>query len=177
VFNEKKNAFTHHYTFYPKIYHTLNNRYFSPSPVSTEQNIVYRHRELKGQQITYYGVGHTGYTEYVINYVGQVMKKFVALGWSALRSPLRAEVDTQYITNDGIQDRTTFMERSAIDMRENAAKVGVRNNVVNGQSDVDSAPMRGLWAKIRTFFNSGENQKINDTTVVVRTSERNVLNP
>lgn len=177
VFNEKKNAFTHHYTFYPKIYHTLNNRYFSPSPVSTEQNIVYRHRELKGQQITYYGVGHTGYTEYVINYVGQVMKKFVALGWSALRSPLRAEVDTQYITNDGIQDRTTFMERSAIDMRENAAKVGVRNNVVNGQSDVDSAPMRGLWAKIRTFFNSGENQKINDTTVVVRMSERNVLNP
>ena len=177
VFNEKKNAFTHHYTFYPKIYHTLNNRYFSPSPVSTEQNIVYRHRELKGQQITYYGVGHTGYTEYVINYVGQVMKKFVALGWSALRSPLRAEVDTQYITNDGIQDRTTFMERSAIDMRENAAKVGVRNNVVNGQSDVDSAPMRGLWAKIRTFFNSGENQKINDTTVVVRMGERNVLNP
>jgi hypothetical protein len=37
--------------------------------------------------------------------------------------------------------------------------------------------MTGLWLKIRTFFAANEKQKINDTTVVIRTGQRNVENP
>jgi len=77
VFNEKKNGFTHHYTFYPKIYHVLDNRYFSPSPYSGEEAMIYRHRDLRGQEIVYYGRDNEGYTEYVVNDYANINKKFV----------------------------------------------------------------------------------------------------
>jgi hypothetical protein len=63
-------------------------------------------------------------------------------------------------------------------MRENQAFSTIKNNLDSqGRNDQPTAPMTGLWLKIRTFFAANEKQKINDTTVVIRTGQRNVENP
>jgi len=181
VFNEKKNGFTHHYTFYPKIYHVLDNRYFSPSPYSGEEAMIYRHRDLRGQEIVYYGRDNEGYTEYVVNDYANINKKFASVGYVALLKPLRIEVFSQFISEtSGIVNRQTFMDRDIEDdmeMRENIVFSSVKNDLDElGRPDQDTAPMRGLYAKIRTYFKAKEKQKINECTVSIRMGQKNVLN-
>jgi hypothetical protein len=180
VFNEKKNGFTHHYTFYPKIYHVLDNRYFSPSPYVDEENLIYRHRDLKGEEIVYYGRDNEGYTEYVVNDYANINKKFVAVGYVALLKPLRIEVFSEFISQSGIEQRETFMDRDVdgdMRMRENIVFSSIKNNLDSqGRVDQDTAPMRGLFAKVRTYFKAREKQKINECTVAIRMGQRNTLN-
>ena len=178
VFNEQKNSFTHRYTFYPKIYHTQNNRYFSPSPYIIESNNIYRHRDKDVQEITFYGRENVGYTEYIINYMSRTVKKFIAHAQTALLKPKRVEFETQFISENGIDNRKTYLDREDFTMRENQAFSPIKNNLDSqGRNDQTTAPMTGLWLKIRTFFAANEKQKINDTTVVIRTGQRNVENP
>jgi len=179
VFNEKKNGFTHRHTFFPRIYHTQNKRYFAPSPLEGSESDIYRFRDKKARILNFFGEDHIGYTEYVINYMKNITKKFVALGSNSLLIPPRYEVDTQFISRNGIDNRTTFMTRADdVEMRENVAFTTIKNNLDSqGRNDQDTAPMRGLWVKIRTFFNPGEAQKINDTVVAVRMGQHNTTNP
>jgi hypothetical protein len=178
VFNEQKNSFTHRYTFYPKIYHTQNNRYFSPSPKTIDTNKIYRHRDKDANEITFYGVPNEGYTEYIINYMSRTVKKFIAHAQTALLKPKRVEFETQFISQNGIDNRKTYLDRADFTMRENQAFSNIKNNLDSqGRNDQPTAPMTGLWLKIRTFFAANEKQKINDTTVVIRTGQRNVENP
>jgi hypothetical protein len=178
VFNEQKNSFTHRYTFYPKIYHTQNNRYFSPSPYIVESNNIYRHRDKDANEITFYGQANEGYTEYIINYMSRTVKKFIAHAQTALLKPKRVEFETQFISENGIDNRKTYLDRTDFTMRENQAFSTIKNNLDSqGRNDQPTAPMTGLWLKIRTFFAANEKQKINDTTVVIRTGQRNVENP
>jgi hypothetical protein len=178
VFNEQKNSFTHRYTFYPKIYHTQNNRYFSPSPYIVESNNIYRHRDKQVGEITFYGRDNVGYTEYIINYMSRTVKKFIAHAQTALLKPIRVEFETQFISQNGIDNRKTYLDRADFTMRENQAFSNIKNNLDSqGRNDQPTAPMTGLWLKIRTFFAANEKQKINDTTVVIRTGQRNVENP
>lgn len=178
VFNEQKNSFTHRYTFYPKIYHTQNNRYFSPSPYIVESNNIYRHRDKQVGELMFYGRENVGFTEYIINYMSRTVKKFIAHAQTALLKPKRVEFETQFISQNGIDNRKTYLDRVDFTMRENQAFSNIKNNLDSqGRNDQPTAPMTGLWLKIRTFFAANEKQKINDTTVVIRTGQRNVENP
>jgi hypothetical protein len=178
VFNEQKNSFTHRYTFYPKIYHTQNNRYFSPDPTDSQSRAIYRHRDKDANEITFYGVANEGFTEYIINYMSRTVKKFIAHAQTALLKPKRVEFETQFISQNGIDNRKTYLDRADFTMRENQAFSNIKNNLDSqGRNDQPTAPMTGLWLKIRTFFAANEKQKINDTTVVIRTGQRNVENP
>jgi hypothetical protein len=178
VFNEQKNSFTHRYTFYPRIYHTQNNRYFSPSPFTIDSNKIYRHRDKNANEITFYERANVGYTEYIINYMSRTVKKFIAHAQTALLKPKRVEFETQFISQNGIDNRKTYLDREDFTMRENQAFSNIKNNLDSqGRNDQPTAPMTGLWLKIRTFFAANEKQKINDTTVVIRTGQRNVENP
>jgi hypothetical protein len=178
VFNEMKNSFTHRYTFYPKIYHTQNNRYFSPSAYDGESNNIYRHRDKEVGELMFYGRPNEGYTEYIINYMSRTVKKFIAHAQTALLKPKRVEFETQFISENGIDNRKTYLDRADFTMRENQAFSTIKNNLDSqGRNDQTTAPMTGLWLKIRTFFAANEKQKINDTTVVIRTGQRNVENP
>jgi hypothetical protein len=178
VFNEQKNSFTHRYTFYPKIYHTQNNRYFSPDPTDSQSRAIYRHRDKDANEITFYGVPNEGFTEYIINYMSRTVKKFIAHAQTALLKPKRVEFETQFISQNGIDNRKTYLDRADFTMRENQAFSNIKNNLDSqGRNDQPTAPMTGLWLKIRTFFAANEKQKINDTTVVIRTGQRNVENP
>jgi hypothetical protein len=180
VINEKKNALTHFYTFYPKIYHKQDNRYFSPSPYEGEENDIYRHRDLGANFITFYGREHEGYTEYVVNPYSNINKKFNALGYSALLKPYKIELFSQFISESGIQNRQTFMLRDTegdMEMRENIVFVSVKNNLDElGRPDQYTEPMRGLFARLRTYFKANEKQKINRVVVNYRMGQRNVLN-
>jgi hypothetical protein len=63
-------------------------------------------------------------------------------------------------------------------MRENIAFSTIKNSVNQaGETDKRSAPMKGLWLKLKTFFKAREYQKINDIFVPIRTGQRNVKNP
>jgi hypothetical protein len=180
VINEKKNALTHFYTFYPKIYHKQDNRYFSPSPYEGEENDIYRHRDLEANFITFYGREHEGYTEYVINPYSNINKKFNALGYSALLKPYKIELFSQFISESGIQNRQTFMLRDTegdMEMRENIVFVSVKNNLDElGRPDQYTEPMRGLFARLRTYFKANEKQKINRVVVNYRMGQKNALN-
>ena len=178
VFNEQKNSFTHRYTFYPKIYHTQNNRYFSPDPTDSQSRAIYRHRDKKVGELMFYGVPNVGFTEYIINYMSRTVKKFIAHAQTALLKPKRVEFETQFISQNGIDNRKTYLDREDFTMRENQAFSNIKNNLDSqGRNNQPTAPMTGLWLKIRTFFAANEKQKINDTTVVIRTGQRNVENP
>jgi hypothetical protein len=178
VFNEQKNSFTHRYTFYPKIYHTQNNRYFSPNPITSQSRTIFRHRDKQVGELMFYGVANEGYTEYIINYMSRTVKKFIAHAQTALLKPIRVEFETQFISQNGIDNRKTYLDRADFTMRENQAFSNIKNNLDSqGRNDQPTAPMTGLWLKIRTFFAANEKQKINDTTVVIRTGQRNVENP
>ena len=181
AFNEQKNSFTHRYTFYPRIYHTQNNRYFSQSPIDFPEISslpIYRHRDKDAREITFYGQANEGYTEYIINYMSRTVKKFIAHAQTALLKPKRVEFETQFISQNGIDNRKTYLDRADFTMRENQAFSNIKNNLDSqGRNDQPTAPLTGLWLKIRTFFAANEKQKINDTTVVIRTGQRNVENP
>lgn len=178
VFNEQKNSFTHRYTFYPKIYHTQNNRYFSPNPIDSQSRTIFRHRDKQVGELMFYGVPNEGFTEYIINYMSRTVKKFIAHAQTALLKPIRVEFETQFISENGIDNRKTYLDREDFTMRENQAFSTIKNNLDSqGRNDQPTAPMTGLWLKIRTFFAANEKQKINDTTVVIRTGQRNVENP
>lgn len=180
VFNEMKNAFTHRYTWFPKIYLFLDNRYFSPSPYDSEGSDIYRHRDELANTLTFYGREEEGFTEYVFNPYASINKKFNALGYVARLKPFKVEVQSQFISQSGIEDRITFMLRDTdgdMEMRENNVLIPIKNNLdSNGSPDEDTAPMRGLYALIRTYFKANENQNINDITVNYRMGYNNVQN-
>jgi hypothetical protein len=176
AFNEARNRFTHFQTFYPKIYATQFDRYFSPKPHEGESNKFYLMRQ--GEPLVFYDEEHEGYTEYVINQEPSILKKFVALGYNSTYKPYKVEMRTQFISEEGIDDRYTFLNRDEFRMRENIAFSTIKNSVNEaGETDKRSAPMKGLWLKLKTFFKAREYQKINDIFVPIRTGQRNVKNP
>lgn len=180
VFNEMKNAFTHRYTWFPKIYLYHDNRYFSPSPHEGEEANIYRHRDELANVLTFYGREEEGFTEYVFNAYPAMNKKFNALGYVARLKPFKVEVLSQFISEAGIEDRITFMLRDTegdMEMRENNVFISIKNTLdENGSPEGDTAPMRGLFALIRTYFKANENQNINDITVNYRMGYNNVQN-
>ena len=179
VFNEDDNRFGETLTIYPKIYSRLFNRYFSPDPTTGNQGNNYVHR--KGEPLVYYGLEHEGFSEYIVNYAKSIVKAFIAAAIVAIRRPPKVTVRTQFISEQGVDDRYTEMlrdERKQIVMRENNVFVQFRKNMnAQGQTNKLTAPMRGLYAKIRIYFKAREKQKVNDIFVGVRTGQRNNQNP
>lgn len=175
-FNEARNRFTHFNTFYPKIYATHFDRYFSPKPHTDESNKFYLMRQ--GEPLVFYDEEHEGYTEYVINQEPSMLKKFVSIAYNAILKPLRVEFKTQFISEQGIEERVTTLDRSEFKIRENIVYSTIKNTLdENGQNNQRTAPMKGLWLRIKTFFKARENQKINDIFVPIRMGQRNVKNP
>lgn len=175
-FNEARNRFTHFNTFYPKIYATHFDRYFSPKPHTDESNKFYLMRQ--GEALVFYDEEHEGYTEYVINQEPSMLKKFVSIAYNAILKPLRVEFKTQFISEQGIEERVTTLDRSEFKIRENIVYSTIKNTLdENGQNNQRTAPMKGLWLRIKTFFKARENQKINDIFVPIRMGQRNVKNP
>ena len=158
AFNEARNRFTHFQTFYPKIYANHFDRYFSPNPYEEASNEFYLMRD--GEPLVFYNEEHEGYTEYVINQEPSILKKFVALGYNSIYKPYKVEMRTQFISEEGIDDRYTYLNRDEFRMRENIAFSTIKNSVnEEGETDKRSAPMKGLWLKLKTFFKAREYQK------------------
>ena len=175
-FNEARNRFTHFNTFYPKIYATHFDRFFSPKPHEGESNKFYLMRQ--GEALVFYDEEHEGYTEYVINQEPSMLKKFVSIAYNAILKPLRVEFKTQFISEQGIEERVTSLDRSELKIRENIVYSTIKNTLdENGQNNQRTAPMKGMWLRIKTFFKAKENQKINDIFVPIRMGQRNVKNP
>ena len=175
-FNESRNRFTHFNTFYPKIYANHFDRFFSPKPHTDESNKFYLMRQ--GEALVFYDEEHEGYTEYVINQEPSMLKKFVSIAYNAILKPLRVEFKTQFISEQGIEERVTSLDRSELKIRENIVYSTIKNTLdENGQNNQRTAPMKGMWLRIKTFFKAKENQKINDIFVPIRMGQRNVKNP
>jgi hypothetical protein len=175
-FNEARNRFTHFNTFYPKIYANHFDRFFSPKPHTDESNKFYLMRQ--GEALVFYDEEHEGYTEYVINQEPSMLKKFVSIAYNAILKPLRVEFKTQFISEQGIEERVTSLDRSELKIRENIVYSTIKNTLdENGQNNQRTAPMKGMWLRIKTFFKARENQKINDIFVPIRMGQRNVKNP
>ena len=175
-FNEARNRFTHFNTFYPKIYANHFDRFFSPKPHTDESNKFYLMRQ--GEALVFYDEEHEGYTEYVINQEPSMLKKFVSIAYNAILRPLRVEFKTQFISEQGIEERVTTLDRSEFKIRENIVYSTIKNTLdENGQNNQRTAPMKGMWLRIKTFFKARENQKINDIFVPIRMGQRNVKNP
>jgi hypothetical protein len=175
-FNEARNRFTHFNTFYPKIYANHFDRFFSPKPHEGESNKFYLMRQ--GEALVFYDEEHEGYTEYVINQEPSMLKKFVSIAYNAILKPLRVELKTQFISEQGIEERVTSLDRSELKIRENIVYSTIKNTLdENGQNNQRTAPMKGMWLRIKTFFKAKENQKINDIFVPIRMGQRNVKNP
>jgi hypothetical protein len=175
-FNEQANKFTHYHTFYPRIYTTHFDHYFSPNPKLGLEGELYAHRD--GEILVFYGDEHEGYSEYVINNEPALTKKFVSIAYNSLLKPYKVELNTQFISEQGIENRLTMLDRSEFVMRENVAFSPIKNTLdAQGRNNQRTAPMKGLYLKIKTFFKAREFQKINDIFVPVRIGQRNVKNP
>lgn len=176
AFNEARNRFTHFQTFYPKIYANHFDRYFSPSPYDGESNRFFLMRD--SEPLVFYDRENEGYSEYVINQDNSVTKKFVSIAFNSYFKPFKVELKTQFISENGIEDRVTTLDRSEFTMRENIAFSTIKNTLDSqGRNNQRTAPMKGLWLRIKTFFKAREYQKINDIFVPVRTGQRNIKNP
>jgi hypothetical protein len=170
VYNEQKNGFTHLYTFYPRIYFTQSDRYFSPSPIFSNEDKVYRHRELNGRELNFYGEDHVGFTSYVLNYQPSLGKRYIATAFTTELKPVRVKFETLFINNSGQQIRTGELLRADFNMRINAAYRGV-------PLDTQGEPMTGNYLKITTYFAAGEKQKQTNIVTSVRGLLRNATNP
>jgi len=179
VYSAEKACFTDFYTFYPRIYLSQSDRYFSPSPFDGESGTVYRHRDIKSRILSFYGRDNYGYTEDTINYANSINKKFNALAYTSLLKPYKVEMFSQFISErNGIQNRMTLLTRDEMEMREGKAFGQVKNDLdANGRNDGDTAPMDGNFMTVRTWFAPGEEQKINELKVIVRMGQRNAENP
>jgi hypothetical protein len=169
VYNEKKNAFSHYYTFFPKIYINNLDRYLSYDPITANQNKLYLHREDSVNPLVFYGVEHEGFTDYVINIENTLVKKYSAIAYSSVLKPYKTEFETLFISNNGQQFRFSGLVRSDFNMRESNAFSAIKQNS-------DTAPMVGQWLLIRTFFKAREQQKISDTITSLRFTQRNNKN-
>ena len=132
----------------------------------------------QGEALVFYDEEHEGYTEYVINQEPSMLKKFVSIAYNAILKPLRVEFKTQFISEQGIEERVTLLDRSELKIRENIVYSTIKNTLdENGQNNQRTAPMKGMWLRIKTFFKAKEKQKINDIFVPIRMGQRNVKNP
>ena len=176
AFNEARNRFTHFQTFYPKIYANHFDRYFSPSPFEGESNRFFLMRD--SDPLVFYDRDNEGYSEYVINQENNILKKFVSIAYNSIIKPFKVELKTLFISEQGAEQRVTVLNRDEFKVRENITYSTIKNSLdSNGQTNQRTAPMKGLWLKIKTFYKARENQKINDIFVPIRTGQRNIKNP
>lgn len=176
AFNEARNRFTHFQTFYPKIYANHFDRYFSPSPFEGESNRFFLMRD--SDPLVFYDRDNEGYSEYVINQENNILKKFVSIAYNSIIKPFKVELKTLFISEQGAEERVTVLNRDEFKVRENITYSTIKNSLdSNGQTNQRTAPMKGLWLKIKTFYKARENQKINDIFVPIRTGQRNIKNP
>lgn len=176
AFNEARNRFTHFQTFYPKIYANHFDRYFSPSPFEGESNRFFLMRD--SEPLVFYDRDNEGYSEYVINQENNILKKFVSIAYNSVIKPFKVELKTLFISEQGAEERVTVLNRDEFKVRENITYSTIKNSLdSNGQTNQRTAPMKGLWLKIKTFYKARENQKINDIFVPIRTGQRNIKNP
>jgi len=92
--------------------------------------------------------------------------------------PFKVELKTLFISEQGAEERVTVLNRDEFKVRENITYSTIKNSLdSNGQTNQRTAPMKGLWLKIKTFYKARENQKINDIFVPIRTGQRNIKNP
>lgn len=176
AFNEARNRFIHFQTFYPKIYANHFDRYFSPSPFEGESNRFFLMRD--SEPLVFYDRDNEGYSEYVINQENNILKKFVSIAYNSVIKPFKVELKTLFISEQGAEERVTVLNRDEFKVRENITYSTIKNSLdSNGQTNQRTAPMKGLWLKIKTFYKARENQKINDIFVPIRTGQRNIKNP
>lgn len=67
AFNERENAFTSYYDFYPKWYATINNRFLSASHNPQKGNEIYLHNSIKAKHGSYYGTLFNTELRFIVN--------------------------------------------------------------------------------------------------------------
>lgn len=175
-FNEQVNRFTHFCTFYPRIYTTHFDRFFSPNPKDGLSGELNLHRE--GPELVFYGDEHEGFTEYVINYQEFAPKIFVAMAYNAILAPFKVVARTLYSSPNYTQDRVTEMVRDEFTFRENSWRTPIkRSKNDQGETNKDTERIVGFWLRIKTFFKAREKQKINDIFVATRIGQKTPKNP
>ena len=175
-FNEQVNRFTHFCTFYPRIYTTHFDRFFSPNPKEGLSGELNLHRE--GPELVFYGDEHEGFTEYVINYQEFAPKIFVAMAYNAILAPFKVVARTLYSSPSYTQDRVTEMVRDEFTFRENSWRTPIkRSKNDQGETNKDTERIVGFWLRIKTFFKAREKQKINDIFVATRIGQKTPKNP
>lgn len=175
-FNEQVNRFTHFCTFYPRIYTTHFDRFFSPNPKEGLSGELNLHRE--GPELVFFGDEHEGFTEYVINYQEFAPKIFVAMAYNSILAPFKVVARTLYSSPNYTQDRETEMVRDEFTFRENSWRTPIkRSKNDQGETNKDTERIVGFWLRIKTFFKAREKQKINDIFVATRIGQKTPKNP
>jgi len=164
AYDEIKNGFVSFHSYYPNIYLTYQNTYFSTKP--DEQNKIYLHDS--GTEANFYGTQNEGNITMVMNYDGNMPKYFEALQVNSTKLPYYTWLYTE--DHESYLDDTDFIERETLWYSP------IKNDKLtapSGTNSEDTTRLFGKYLKLKLSLEaSGHGQKLNNVIVKFRPSSR-----
>lgn len=152
VYDEIKNGFVGFHSYYPNIYLSYKNTFFSPNPAVPKT--LYLHD--RGSESTYYGSYATPSITGVMNYEPNVSKNFEALQFVTDTQPFDVYLTT---TN-----HVSYLDETEFEKREDLWYSPIKNDSTStGLNNGNTSRLWGKWLKVKMTFeaSSGKQKLIN----------------
>jgi len=144
VYDEIKNGFICFHSYYPNIFLSYNNTFFSPNPSSP--NTLWLHDS--GSECSYYGTAVDPTIEMVMNYEPNATKIFEAIQVSCEKAPASLSLARSVFFNT--KNHSSFLDASDLELREDFYYSTIKNHEVTpGVNDADTSRLWGRWLKIK----------------------------
>jgi hypothetical protein len=144
VYDEIKNGFICFHSYYPNIFLSYNNTFFSPNPSSP--NTLWLHDS--GSECSYYGTAVDPTIQMVMNYEPNATKIFEAIQVSCEKAPASLSLARSVFFNT--KNHSSFLDASDLELREDFYYSTIKNHEVTpGVNDADTSRLWGRWLKIK----------------------------
>lgn len=144
VYDEAKNGFICFHSYYPNLYLSYNNGFFSVNPSAT--NTVWLHDT--GAEASYYGTAVDPTIEMVMNYEPNIIKIFEATQAATEKAPSNTALS--HVAFFTTKNHTSFLDVADYDYREDLYYSTIKNHEVTpGVNTADTSRLWGRWLKIR----------------------------
>jgi hypothetical protein len=145
VYDELKNGFVCTHSYWPDIYLSYQNIFWSPNP--RVPNTLFLH-ETSAQQ-NYYGTNYIPSITAVMNYDPNLSKNFEAVQFNTSFTPSDIEFFTEY--------HQSYLDNNDFDFRDGYYYSPIKNDIITAPLNTpneDTSRLWGKWLKVKVYLES-----------------------
>ncbi len=161
AYDEMKGGYTSLFSFWPNIYGTINDRFYTTRP--NIQNKVYSHNG--GAYNTFYDTGYNGHITHVVNADPNLSKTYEAVQVVSETTPNRLDFTTR--------DHVSYLTSGEFEELEDFYYAPVKNDSTGtGLNNGDTSRLWGRYMKIKFTFAPNVFQKLFNYIIKFRPNSR-----